>query len=312
MSVRALAASPVETDVNPLADLSPRGSSDGNEPNGKSSHMSDPFISSNGVAEALAAKMAFDPKSETALGNYNNESWCRTFCTLSGRVFPIVPIVLVMVCTASWCTLFAYFTLVTGIDVSELQDSIGVPPSALSVLGSTVGFVLCVRINAANSKWWEGRGHFGAAVTTCVDTTALFCAACKAPDGTVQHFVGTHCLAFVVTLKNALRTKETDDKADRRELAPFMDKAEYDFLMDATPVYRPLLVLQLLRTAVSRAAADRTLPELTAQSLLNNLTELTGSYYACMKVKKTPIPVTYLVCPSSRIQALDHCPESTM
>ena len=75
MSVRALAASPVETDVNPLADLSPRGSSDGNEPNGKSLHMSDPFISSNGVAEALAAKMAFDPKSETALGNYNNESW---------------------------------------------------------------------------------------------------------------------------------------------------------------------------------------------------------------------------------------------
>jgi predicted membrane chloride channel (bestrophin family) len=229
--------------------------------------------------------LEFDPGVETALGNYNSGSWARTFCTLKPRVMPVIPIAFIMTIAVSWSFLFKVLEYAFNVDAMVLQSNLGIPATALSILGSTIGFVLCVRLNNANGQWWEGRGHFGKAVSNSVDVTGIFCASCTAnTNGAVQRFVGTHCLAFVVTLKNLLRTDEQDDSDDAAELRQFMAPNDYEFVMSANSEYRPMLVLQLLRTVISKLAAEEKLPQLTAQTLLSALSDMNDAYYSCLKV----------------------------
>jgi len=230
--------------------------------------------------------MEFDPGVETALGNYDTSAWVSTF--IGNHTLPYKPLAFTMTIVLGWGFLFYLLEEQWGFDTRQITDNIGIAPTALSVLGSTVGFVLCVRINSANGQWWEGRGQFGKAVSNSVDITGMFCAAYTVDtDGYVQKFVGTHALAFVVSLKNLLcfePSEETEDEDDARELRQFMTSVDYEFLMSASAKYRPHLILQLLRAAISQAAVEEKLPRRTAQALLDTVSNMTDAYYGCVKV----------------------------
>jgi putative membrane protein len=43
-------------------------------------------------------------------------------------------------------------------------EFIAVEPFGHSVLGSLIGFLLVMRMNASNSRFWEGRSHWGSIV----------------------------------------------------------------------------------------------------------------------------------------------------
>ena len=85
---------------------------------------------------------------------------------------------------------------------SDLSDGnfVAIEPFGHSVLGSLIGFLLVMRMNASNSRFWEGRSHWGAIVNASRNLSRA--AAAYTDDG--KYFAGL-VAGYAITLKQSLR-----------------------------------------------------------------------------------------------------------
>eukprot|EP01052_Picozoa_sp_SAG31_P054516 SAG31_NODE_14555_length_799_cov_1.311429_2_plen_162_part_00 len=54
------------------------------------------------------------------------------------------------------------------------------PPAALTILQTTIGFLLVMRTQEASKRWWDGRAAYGQFQALCVDLVRQFTAGCGA------------------------------------------------------------------------------------------------------------------------------------
>ena len=70
----------------------------------------------------------------------------------------MMPMAVICLTSSGWTLVF---DLLQKADPDIDTKTLGVPPIAASVLGTTVGFLLVMKTSQGCMRWWEGRGHFG-------------------------------------------------------------------------------------------------------------------------------------------------------
>ena len=120
------------------------------------------------------------------------------------------------------------------------------PPVALSIMQTTVGFLLVMRTGEGSKRWWEGRASFGTFQALCVDLVRQITAGCD--NEPLAKSTGLHALAAVVTLKNQLLTVPENDK---EELGQFLPPVAVDAIVGHDSMTRQE-ILQVKAAVLSR------------------------------------------------------------
>jgi putative membrane protein len=150
------------------------------------------------------------------------------------------------------------------------------------VLGSLIGFLLVMRMNASNSRYWEGRSHWGAIINASRNLARL--GAAYTPEGkTISDLIA----GYAITLKQSLRGSRDLSEADDF-LPPHLKRATELFGNQPTAV-----AAEMSRWVNSQAKEGHIDPELTrfAEEQICKIVDAQGG---CEKIQKTPLPFAYV------------------
>ncbi len=187
--------------------------------------------------------------------------------------------------------LVAYACFVQGIhselwwgkpDGSRLDTAFMLDTFGHVVLGSLIGFLLVVRINASNARYWEGRTHWGTIVNASRNLTragSLYTSSGKELANLVA--------AYAITLKASLRGSR-----DLSEASPFLSEE----LMRVVEGFgnQPTAIAAAMSAWVKDQAVRGVInPEIT-RHLESQIAELVNAQGGCEKIQKTPLPFAYV------------------
>lgn len=187
--------------------------------------------------------------------------------------------------------LVAYACFVQGIhselwwgkpDGSRLDTAFMLDTFGHVVLGSLIGFLLVVRINASNARYWEGRTHWGTIVNASRNLTragSLYTSSGKELANLVA--------AYAITLKASLRGSR-----DLSEASPFLSEE----LMSVVEGFgnQPTAIAAAMSAWVKDQAVRGVInPEIT-RHLESQIAELVNAQGGCEKIQKTPLPFAYV------------------
>ena len=150
------------------------------------------------------------------------------------------------------------------------------------VLGSLIGFLLVVRINASNARYWEGRTHWGTIVNASRNLTragSTYTSSGKELANLVA--------AYAMTLKASLRGSR-----DLSEASPFLSEE----LMSVVEGFgnQPTAIAAAMSAWVKDQAVRGVInPEIT-RHLEVQIAELVSAQGGCEKIQKTPLPFAYV------------------
>ncbi len=154
-------------------------------------------------------------------------------------------------------------------------------PIGHTVLGLALSMLITFRSNAANTRYWEGRGHWGMLVNTSRNLVRIG-QVWAAPAQDLARLVS----AYVIAIKQTLR-----DDRNFEELTHYLPGRLYDQVIAAgSPATR-------LSRAMEEWVHDKqvlgkidTRTAMVMQQLINTMVDQQG---ACEKIHKTPLPFVY-------------------
>jgi putative membrane protein len=161
-------------------------------------------------------------------------------------------------------------------------EFIAVEPFGHSVLGSLIGFLLVMRMNASNSRFWEGRSHWGSIVNASRNLSRAASAYTK--DG--KYFAGL-VAGYAITLKQSLR-----DSRDLSEAEQFLPSNLYK----AAEFYgnQPTAIAGAMTHWVAEKARDGSLSQGEVYYFEKLIAALVNAQGGCEKIQKTPLPFAYV------------------
>ena len=212
-----------------------------------------------------------------------SRSWFRNAFAWTGTALPL--------CYQRIVLLVAFACFVQGIhtelwwntsEASPLDSAFKLDPFGHVTLGSLIGFLLVVRINASNARYWEGRTHWGTIVNASRNLTR---------SGSTYTSSGKELAnlvaAYAMTLKASLRGSR-----DLSEASPFLSEE----LMLAAEGFgnQPTAVAAAMSVWVREQAVRGVInPEIT-RHLEVQIAELVSAQGGCEKIQKTPLPFAYV------------------
>ncbi len=207
--------------------------------------------------------------------NYRHKkSWLHSVLKWGGTALPLCyPRILI---ATSYCVMLQLW--------SDLSDGnfVAIEPFGHSVLGSLIGFLLVMRMNASNSRFWEGRSHWGAIVNASRNLSRA--AAAYTDDG--KYFAGL-VAGYAITLKQSLR-----DSRDLSEAEEFLPKQLYR----AAEFYgnQPTAVAGAMTHWVAKQAKSGKLTQGEVYYFEKLIAALVNAQGGCEKIQKTPLPFAYV------------------
>jgi putative membrane protein len=155
-------------------------------------------------------------------------------------------------------------------------------PFGHAVMGSLIGFLLVMRMNASNARYWEGRSHWGTIVNSCRNLVRAGATYTREGKELANLAAG-----YVTSLRLALRGSR-----DLSEAAPFLP-AE---LMQAAHGFgnQPTAVAAAMTQWVARQARTGTINAEITRHLEMLISELVNAQGGCEKIQKTPLPFAYV------------------
>ena len=153
---------------------------------------------------------------------------------------------------------------------------------AHTILGSLIGFLLVVRMNTSNARYWEGRSHWGVIVNTSRNLSRAAATYTDESDDLAGLIVG-----YAISLRNALRGSR-----DLSETTLFLPEQ----VLHVAEKFgnQPTAIAAGMSHWVARQVTLGKLnPELT-RHFEQLISELVSAQGGCEKIQKTPLPLAYV------------------
>lgn len=185
-----------------------------------------------------------------------------------------------------WVGLYALIVFCV-IHFFNLYDSLNMDTTAFSLLGIVLSILMVFRTNTAYDRWWEGRKQWGALVNHSRNLAIYLKAILPETENQSLKFFAVHISNFCLALKEHLRKGvKLEDLIDLTE----EEKAEY-LSKNHIPNYISLQIYQKITHHYKKGQiSDAELLNLKTHS--QALLDILG---ACERIKKTPIPFSYVV-----------------
>ncbi len=165
---------------------------------------------------------------------------------------------------------------------SKVFPEDGVDSFGHVVLGSLIGFLLVVRMNASNARYWEGRSHWGAIINASRNISRVGALYTQEGQRLADLVAG-----YAISLKLSLRGSR-----DLAEAAPFLPEELLGVVDDFGN--QPTAIAAAMSSWVKRQADHGALnPELT-RHLEMLIADLVNAQGGCEKIQKTPLPFAYV------------------
>jgi len=160
-------------------------------------------------------------------------------------------------------------------------------PKAHTHTGLALFLLLSFRANSSYDRFWEGRKLWGLTINRTRDLARQMVHYIK--DDAAQHRrMLAFVVAFAVTKKRHLR-----DERGLQELSSILSVQDMRNIQEAE--HMPLFVLDVLSDYINSAYARGAISDHILQLMDNNITTFQDTLGGCERIKKTPIPVCFVV-----------------
>ena len=224
---------------------------------------------------------------------YDRHDWTRQIFAFNGTVIPrvtgrvalvaLITLVLsILKIVSEPDTLALIHALKDFAWIDKLEFSVPkLEPIGHTVLGLALGMLMAFRSNAANARYWEGRGHWGMLVNSSRNIVRIG-QVWAGPADDLARLVS----AYVLAIKQTLR-----EDRDLEELAHYLPGRVFDKVRAAGSPATCLsrFIEEWIHERQVLGKID-TRTAMVMQQLVNTLVDQQG---ACEKIHKTPMPFAY-------------------
>lgn len=165
------------------------------------------------------------------------------------------------------------------------QSLFGLEPVEHAVLGSLLGFLLVFRMNASNSRYWEGRSLWGQIINASRNLARVGIEYTDGRRGAeLADLVAGYGISLRRTLHGQIDALETESflpESVRREIAHFGNP--------------PTAVAAAISEWIARQHREGRIDSLLVRHLEDQLSKLVDAQGGCEKIQKTPLPFVYVV-----------------
>lgn len=213
---------------------------------------------------------------------YNRYSWWKTTISLHGTALPRAS-TRVLIFTV-YATLLQW-AFETGLNFGwiDSQQFLGLDPVGHAVLGSLLGFLIVFRMNASNSRYWEGRSHWGQIINSSRNLVRLgstYTSDARELAGLVS--------GYVIALRRNLQGHRDAEGAE-----VYLPQAVCDSIWHfGNP---PTAVAAAISHWISTRFQAGEIDALMVRQLEEQLSKLVDAQGGCEKIQKTPMPFAYVV-----------------
>lgn len=215
--------------------------------------------------------------------NFNSKKWFQTAFAWTGTALPLCYSRILLMTLYSAIVQMIYQLETPVLDAfSKATSPSGVDSFGHVVLGSLIGFLLVMRMNASNARFWEGRSHWGSIINTSRNIVRV--GSIYTQDG---QRLSELVAGYAVSLKQSLHGQRFLD-----ESTPFLPKPVLELANEFGN--QPTAVAGAITAWVHRQSQAQVLdPEMT-RHLEMLVGELVNSQGGCEKIQKTPLPFAYV------------------
>ncbi|MBL8827950.1 MAG: hypothetical protein JNM18_13315 [Planctomycetaceae bacterium] len=211
----------------------------------------------------------------------NNAKWLKSAFAWHGTALPRCADRIVL--ATLYCGVIqAVFKFEFAKQYAEFFHSAGFDSFAHTILGSLIGFLLVVRMNGSNARYWEGRSHWG----TIINTSRNLARAGAIYTDEGEDLAGL-ITGYAISLRNALRGSR-----DLSETTLFLPEP----LLQVADSFgnQPTAIAAGMTQWVGRQVSLGKLnPEMT-RHFEQLIAELVSAQGGCEKIQKTPLPFAYV------------------
>ncbi|MBA3834113.1 MAG: hypothetical protein H0X34_19930 [Chthoniobacterales bacterium] len=211
---------------------------------------------------------------------YNRYSWWVTVFSVRGTALPRA-LGRVALFTLYTATIQFMVEVGTYLEWFTIHHSLTLDPVAHAVLGSLLGFLIVFRMNGSNSRYWEGRSHWGALINCSRNIVRVGCKYTKAGPELAGLVTG-----YVITLRQSLRgSRDLDDAA-----AYLPESVVREAKRFGNP---PTAVAAAISEWIVREHRAGSFDGVMASYLESLLSSMVDAQGGCEKIQKTPLPFVY-------------------
>ena len=212
---------------------------------------------------------------------YDRFSWWKTTLSWHGTALPRAA---GRILVFSGIALLVQVMYECGIAAGVIAEKhfLGFDPTGHAVLGSLIGFLIVFRLNASNSRYWEGRSHWGMIINSSRNLVRYGCE--YTDDGELLARLVT---GYVITVRRSLRGFRDLEEADLY-LPPSVCAHARKF---GNP---PTGVAAAISEWIGSHAREGHLSDIQVRHMEDLLSRLVDSQGGCEKIQKTPMPFAHV------------------
>jgi putative membrane protein len=213
---------------------------------------------------------------------YNRYDWLGTVFSLRGTALRQAA-GRVLVSTLFAVLVQVVYEIGVTLNSSRIHRFVGLEPAEHAVLGSLLGFLIVFRMNASNSRYWEGRSLWAQIINSSRNLVRVG----------VEHGDNGESLADLVTAYAITLRRLLQGNLDTHEADEFLPEA---VRLQAERFGNPPTAVAAAITAW--IAGNRRTGKIEAQVLRqmeDQLSKLVEAQGGCEKIQKTPLPFAYVV-----------------
>ncbi len=166
-------------------------------------------------------------------------------------------------------------------------DFLALPVMPITVVGAAIGIFTSFRANQAYDRWWEGRKLWGKLINTSRHWSSQVLHYLPEGDTELKRTLVERHMAYVHTLRCALRGQDPFHDTDFKRTLPSSD----DGLKGSTNLNHALLHQQM--AAVTGLNGEGKLDSHRLESMDRMLMDLLNIQGGCERIKGTPLPRGY-------------------
>jgi len=212
---------------------------------------------------------------------YNRYSWWKT--TLAFKGTPLPQAFGRIAGFTGWAVI-VQLIYEAGLDIGWVEQShfLGIDPVGHAVLGSLIGFLIVFRMNASNSRYWEGRSHWGAMINASRNLVRMGC-----EYSTQGRELAGLVTGYAISVRRSLQGFRDTDEADLY-LTPEVCRLACSY---GNP---PTAVASAVSAWIARQYRAGEFDGLIVRQLEEQLGKLVDAQGGCEKIQKTPLPYAYV------------------
>lgn len=210
--------------------------------------------------------------------DYDRGNWRQTVFAFHGTVLPYVlgrTGLVTAFCLVLYLLDEFIWSRYLGVELPHLD------PTAHTVLGTALGFLIVFRNNSSSNRFWEARSHWGMLVN-CSRNLARMGAVYAGPAEDLARLIA----AYVIAVRENLRGNK-----DLEALRPWLSGRILDELVGANNP--PSLLSRQLSNWIATRQSEGRLDAMQAMCMEQLVGTMVDSQGGCEKIHKTPLPFVY-------------------